>query len=231
MNILGIFAKEPVPGRVKTRLARDLGAERAAEIYSCFVETVLARTSGVADQRIVAFDRITEHGWKQFQDGQQRDLVFWEQPAGDLGERLKAFVFHWQQPVAGKVVLMGTDSPSLPILAVQEAFHELDGHDVVIGPSFDGGYYLIGMSGPHIDLFTKIDWGSSRVLEQTLRRVQSLRLNLHVLQPWYDIDTVNDLQFLASHLQVLAAGPGLDEHLGRLQCAIQNLYQEKTSGV
>ncbi len=83
---------------------------------------------------------------------------------------------------------------------IQKAFHVLKKIPIVIGPTFDGGYYLIGLSGLNDDIFDGIKWGTSRVFDQTLTRIKSLDTQVYVLPPWYDVDTSEDLEFLRTHL-------------------------------
>jgi hypothetical protein len=83
---------------------------------------------------------------------------------------------------------------------IQKAFDILKKIPVVIGPTFDGGYYLIGLSGLNDDIFDGIGWGTSRVFDQTLTRIKSLNTQVYVLPPWYDVDTSEDLEFLRTHL-------------------------------
>ncbi len=101
---------------------------------------------------------------------------------------------------AKRVVITGTDSPTLPMSYIQKAFDVLKRIPVVIGPTFDGGYYLIGLSRQNDDIFDGIEWGTSRVFGQTLTRIKSLNTQVYVLPPWYDVDTSGDLEFLRSHL-------------------------------
>ena len=96
--------------------------------------------------------------------------------------------------IAQRVVLIGSDSPSLPRTIVERAFDQLRSHDCVIGPATDGGYYLIGFRRWVDGLFANIDWSSPHVLGQTVRNLTAKECSLQLVSPWYDVDTLEDLQ-------------------------------------
>lgn len=205
MNILGIFARHPVPGRVKTRLARDTGDEAAAAIYAAFVETLLARTHSVTDRRVIAYDLDTDAAreWFTARAGGIADAL-WPQPPGTLTEKLRAFASEWHAGPNTRTVIIGTDSPTLPMESIDAAFEKLERCDVVLGPAMDGGYYLIGLRVLALQVFDGIEWSSERVLEQTVAQVRRLGLSLGLLPPWYDVDTLESLRFLRSHLVAMS---------------------------
>jgi rSAM/selenodomain-associated transferase 1 len=140
------------------------------------------------------------------------------QAEGDLGRRLAAFFSEQFRAGAGRVVVLGTDSPTLPLAIVEQAFAELQQADVVLGPATDGGYYLIGGAGRLPPLFEGIDWGTSSVLRDTVRRLPASASRLALLQPWYDVDTLDDWRMLEGHVAALRRA-GLDPsvpHIERL---------------
>jgi rSAM/selenodomain-associated transferase 1 len=198
---LGFFARQPEPGRVKTRLAARLSAGLAAQLYEAFLHDLLDRYSTLEVRRVVAFTPEASHPYFQDLVRQRYELV--PQVTGDLGTRMTAFFDQEFRSGARNVVLLGTDSPTLPEAHVVQAFTELARCDVVLGPSTDGGYYLIGCARPVPELFVAIDWSTSHVLEQTMVRVRRLGLRLALLPPWYDIDTLEDLACLRGHLDAL----------------------------
>ena len=102
-----------------------------------------------------------------------------------------------------KIVLIGSDSPTIQKRHINLAFIKLKNNDVVIGPSVDGGYYLIGLKKPNQKLFTGINWGTKEVFKQTLLKIRSNNLSLELLEPWYDVDTPSDLKFLLTHIKYL----------------------------
>jgi hypothetical protein len=99
-----------------------------------------------------------------------------------------------QQEDYSHVLTIGTDSPSLPAEYLEQAATALSTHDLVLGPANDGGYYLIGLKSAPQELFTEIDWSTERVLQQTLQRAEQLRLSVHQLPVWYDVDDLATLQ-------------------------------------
>jgi rSAM/selenodomain-associated transferase 1 len=209
MNALGLFVKQPVPGRVKTRLAADLGAERAAELYAAFVTDLADRYRTTADRRILGFTPNNTPAREHFDHLAQTDFTLWPQPDVSLGERMQAFFASQFDAGAERVVLIGSDSPSLPVAIVEDAFEQLAEADVVLGPATDGGYYLIGQrrlvgqSQASRPIFDDIDWSESRVLMQTVERVAGCNASLSLLTPWYDIDTQDDLALLRGHLAAI----------------------------
>src|SRR5262249_552818 len=124
------------------------------------------------------------------------------QCAGDLGLRMKRFFANRFAAGPSAVVLLGTDSPTLPLAFVEQAFTELQSADVVLGPATDGGYYLIGCRRLP-PLFDGIAWSSSRVLAQTVACLHEPAWQLALLPPWYDVDTPDDWQMLCGHLAAL----------------------------
>ena len=200
-NCLGIFAKYWEPGRVKTRLARSIGNEKAARIYQAFVAATVARLSTIHCTRVLAYwpaDRKTRLAFEA------AELTGWslvEQTEGDLGERMAGYFI--QQFTAGveRVVLVGTDSPNLPVVEVQEAFEHLKTTDVVLGPTEDGGYYLVGAAKRVPPIFADIPWSTPEVLPKTIDCLDKAGLSYTTLDPWYDVDEVYDLHRLIDDLQ------------------------------
>lgn len=216
MTTLGLFVKLPIPGRVKTRLATEFGAERAAEVYSTFIAAAINRFRATADRRLLCFAPATDEARGHFSARMGPDYDLWPQPDGDLGARLSAFFADHLQRPDDRVVIIGSDSPTLPREHVELAFELLREVDCVLGPATDGGYYLIGQRGKNQPIFTGVDWSTSRVLEQTVSLISQCGARLAVLPPWYDVDTPDDWQFLMGHLRALEAADGiLDDPLLR----------------
>lgn len=198
MRQLGIFAKYPQPGRVKTRLAASIGDEPACRLYRAFVETLLARFSDVADRRILAFSPPERRAEFEALAGRCWQLA--EQSAGDLGQRMQRYFKDAFERGASRVVLLGSDSPTLPVEYVEQAFELLNKISVVLGPSDDGGYYLIGAAERVPPIFDDIAWSSEAVWEQTTNRLRSLGQDFRELPPWYDVDDEKDLRRLRDEL-------------------------------
>lgn len=216
LTVLGIFVKQPRPGRVKTRLAAKIGAKAAAELYAAFQADLADRFRDVGSRRVLCFTPNHSESRTFFSElaGESYDL--WPQPAGELGDRLSAFFDDAFRQDAERVVVIGSDSPTLPVDFARQAFDRLTTHDVVLGPATDGGYYLAGQGRAAHRLFHNIEWSSSRVLEQTIAHVEALRLSLGLLSPWYDVDTIDDLDLLRGHIAALRCA-GLLEPLRRTE--------------
>lgn len=200
MTTLGVFARLPAPGSCKTRLARALGPLRAAELAGAFLHDTLRRFSGAAARRIVCFTPDTDESRTFFATAADPEDQLWPQPDGDLGVRLARFFDHAFTAAGGRVLVIGSDSPTLPLSCVALAFDALHRHDCVLGPSADGGYYLLGLRVPCPLLFSGITWGTAAVFEQTLHAARSAGLSVNVGPPWYDVDTVDDLERLRAEL-------------------------------
>jgi hypothetical protein len=202
---LGIFVKHPVAGQVKTRLAAELGEERAAEIYAAFIADLVARFSQTADERYLCFTPETAAARQYFERLAAGAFDLWPQPEGDLGVRMQRFVEQHVNAAGNRVVVIGSDSPTLPREYVDRAGDELARVDCVLGPATDGGYYLMGMRDRVWPIFSNIEWSGRRVLEQTVTQIAQSGAKLALLPVWYDVDTPADLKMLAGHVGALAA--------------------------
>jgi rSAM/selenodomain-associated transferase 1 len=199
-GVLGLFAKWPAPGAVKTRLGGS--PEWGAAVARAFLLDTLSRLSGIASAPLLAYTPprasgaflalIGDSGWGAITQGE-----------GDLGARLKRFFHDWIGIGTERVVVVGTDSPTLPIAHVQDAFALLDHADVVLGPATDGGYYLVGCSRRVPPIFDGIDWSSDRVLSQTVARLSDPTWRLALLPPWYDVDTPEGWEMLRGHVAAM----------------------------
>ena len=190
------FAKTPELGRVKTRLQPTVSAEGALALHRALVRDtlLLLGRSGRADLVTVAFSGEPE-----------RDLVpsgiaVERQAGAGLGERLTHSVLAAYDRGAHSVVVLGTDSPDLPPEWIDLAFERLSDFDVVLGPALDGGYYLIGLAGPHVGIFEGIPWSTDQVLVETRRRIEGLGLSYAELDPWSDVDRPADLERRAAEI-------------------------------
>jgi hypothetical protein len=201
-----VFAREPVAGKAKTRLIPYLGAAAAAQLADAFISDALAKASRLGGGRLVIagspagalrpggyFWRLARH--------YRADLV--DQGGGDLGRRMARVLSRYAQ--APGAILFGTDTPSVPAAFLRQSMIALRRAPLIIAPSLDGGYYLVGVSGAVPDVFRAIDWGGPRVMEQTMRRVRRLKIRYELGRWWYDVDRGADLEFVAADL---ARGPG-----------------------
>jgi rSAM/selenodomain-associated transferase 1 len=197
---LGLFAKYPEPGQVKTRLAVDTSPAWAATVAAAFLADLVERLSGVRARRVLAFTPPAAEPY--FGRLVQGRFLLTPQHGEDLGRRLAAFFAEQFRQGAGPVVLVGTDSPTLPNAFVEQAFAEMERADVVLGPATDGGYYLIGCGRSLPALFEEIPWSMSTVLTEAIARLpEATRLAL--LPPWYDVDTLENWRMLRGHVMAL----------------------------
>ncbi len=201
-----VFGRVPVPGRVKTRLAAAIGSEAAAEIYRLLLDHALAEARAVGPAVVLALAEAAPAGvdWRP-----PPAIAVEIQGGGDLGARMRAAFDRRFAAGAGAVVLVGSDLPGLSAAMIADAFCRLEQAPVVLGPSDDGGYWLVGQRRPGCDLFSGIRWSSSEVLQSTRRRLLELEAGHVELPPLRDLDTVADLE-------VLAADPGVADELRTL---------------
>jgi rSAM/selenodomain-associated transferase 1 len=195
-NLL-IFIKYPTPGKVKTRLGRALGPETAARLYRSMAEGIVKRLVSQPhyfDTTIFYHPPDKALGFKAWLGS---DLSYAPQQGKDLGERMyNAFAATYPR----RAVLIGSDCPEITVEIILQAFQALESYDTVIGPSTDGGYYLIGLCRPRAELFQDIDWGTSKVFHQTIKKTEALQLSCHILPTLRDVDVLEDLQALLPHI-------------------------------
>ena len=203
-TILGIFVRHPVSGLVKTRLAAELGGNRAAEIYSAFIADIADRFRPVTAERTLCFCPDSSESRRYFETIAGPDYRLWPQPETDLGTRMQRFFEEHIRGAGDRAVLIGSDSPTMPRDLVQQAFTSLAEADCVLGPATDGGFYLIGMHSRAWPVFSGVEWSTSRVLDQTVGRIDACGARLALLPPWYDVDSPEDLRMLVGHLRALA---------------------------
>jgi rSAM/selenodomain-associated transferase 1 len=201
---LAIMAKAPRPGRVKTRLSPPLTPEQAAAINRCFLMDTtanigdLAREGGCAG--VISY---TPVGDEHLFEGLLPDKYQLVPQRGDaFGERLSATVQDLFACGFGSVCLIDSDSPTVPREAFARAVEVLDkpGDRIVVGPSNDGGYYLVGMKRMHTEIFENIPWSTSSVFSDTVAAVHRLGIELVTLPLWYDVDDSETLTILRDEL-------------------------------
>ncbi len=197
-----IVAKAPIPGRVKTRLCPPLSFMEAAKLYSCFLQDTVQKVAAISGaQKYLAVDGLNEEGAKEvLAEITPANYRLIDQGYGGLGERL-SYLMELLFKDADRLIFIGADSPHLPRSYIEDALKLLDDYDIVIGPCEDGGYYLLGLGGPHANLFRNIEWSTNRVFSQTMERARSKALNVKVMPIWYDIDAGDDLSKLFSYFE------------------------------
>jgi rSAM/selenodomain-associated transferase 1 len=202
-NALVVFARAPVPGKVKTRIAKIIGDQPAAELYAAMLNDTLTLTESAAGQLRDCEVVVTYTPDDAFAPGRHSLYQFWNgarmpQNEGDLGHRMLDAIARLQGQGRERVVIIGSDSPDLPDDYLVQAFGALDRHDIVVGKATDGGFYLIGTRITlSSELFAGVAWSASSTLEQVLRNTTRLRLSTWLGPEWSDIDTLEDLQEIA----------------------------------
>lgn len=193
-----VFARQPVPGQVKTRLCPPLTGVEAARVHEICLRAVMtgALQIGDVDTVLVGTPDGSEPDFRRL-IGERLSCV-WDQGDGTLGERLERATRKALDAGATRVLVIGTDSPQMPTACIEWAVQRLDHADVVLGPTEDGGYYLIGLRRDPDCLFQTIDWGTQRVAEQTRARTRAQGWTLSELPTSYDIDRYADLSRVAN---------------------------------
>jgi len=195
-NCILFFIKSPERGQVKKRLAATLGETVATALYSTFVLDALATLDTCEARAILCF--YPPAAKKSIQAWLGRQYAYLPQRGKDLGQRMKNGFIDAFDLGFKRVVIVGSDIPDLPREVIAGAFASLTTRDAVLGPSFDGGYYLIGFNQDTFQpqAFEGIRWGTETVLQATASYLRTKGLSLHTLRPWNDIDTVADLKDL-----------------------------------
>lgn len=193
-----VFARAPLPGRVKTRLAENIGAQRAATLYTDWLcETVrMCATSALAPVELWCSPDTEHEIFTSLRAAYGLKLA--TQPQGDLGTRMQA-AMHQALQQGEFTVLIGTDCPAMDVDYLASACRVLQaGTELVLGPAEDGGYVLLGARKLDDSLFDGIPWGTGRVLQQTRMRIASIGYRHAELASLWDVDRYEDLQRLES---------------------------------
>jgi len=199
-NAMILFARDPVLGQVKTRLRSSFDDETIFKLYVCFVEDSLEKIRQV--DNVKCFVGIFPENHSGFFEGMESfGMSLFVQRGNDLGDKMRqAFVDRFAEGYK-KVVIIGSDSPSLPVSYINKAL--ASEKDLVLGPSTDGGYYLIAMKDKVSEVFSGVAWGTENVLDETLDKIKGTSISLELLPIWYDVDSPDDLKFLKTHLELI----------------------------
>lgn len=219
VNALVVMAKAPIAGTVKTRLVPPLTPAQAAELYRALLQDELEHLKALAAADLyVAFT--PSHGRVLITDILPSEFRCFPQQGEDLGARMSRIFDHLLGDAYKNVVVIGSDLPALPLGYLERAFESLSarGRQVVLGPSRDGGYYLVGMNRHTPELFEQMTWSHDQVLAQTLTKLAKLGIDPELLPGWFDVDTVDDLRQLQSRLDA-AAKEKLKSTLTLLRCS------------
>jgi uncharacterized protein len=209
---LVVFAKAPISGQVKTRLCPPLTPDEAATVHGSFVIDTLERTRTAVTKFRLSVNRYLACAPSStlafFKIMEERHAVrLLNQEGDDLGARMHHVFDTLFRRGYRRVVIVGTDVPTLPLDRYQQAFELLIRYDVVLGPAFDGGYYLIGLKKPVPELFHDIPWSTDRVLPLTKENATALGLSMGELPQWRDVDTIEDVKMLIEASQLDARKP------------------------
>jgi uncharacterized protein len=201
---IAVMAKASIPGQTKTRLVPPLTFDEAARCNTAFLrdaaDTILAASKQAAIAGYTAFG--PPHLKPFFQDNLPSEIGLIEAWHPNLGDCLFTAVTQMLEGGHPGAVVLNSDSPTLPVSVLLEAVAVLTrpGDRIVLGPATDGGYYLLGLKREHRRLFQDIAWSTEHVAQQTLDRAAELRLPVHVLPEWYDVDDVASLETLHAEL-------------------------------
>lgn len=236
---LMMFAKAPIAGAVKTRLIPLVGAELAARLHQAFIRDMLEVSLAWASVRstpqhpvrlVLATAGDPDH--EVFEHARAQGLECWPQGDGDLGQRLSRMSARAFDEGTSSLIITGSDSPTLSPMHYQECMQRLEqGAQVVFGPSFDGGYYMVAMRGPYVRIFEQIPWSDEATLAHSLVRAREAGCDLALTQFWYDVDTKDDLKFLWYHLQTyLSQTPELQTFYGQTRQLLATLKAQGVFG-
>lgn len=195
-----VMVKAPLPGFVKTRLAPPLTGEYAASLAACFAQDAVATAKRAVADVVVAYT--PSAGRALLEPLLPPGLLWVEQRGAGLGGRLRGIVRHALRSGFGPVIIIGTDSPTMPASFVETANEALASGeaDVTLGPTADGGYYLVGVAAECRGLFRDVAWSTPLAYRQTAQNASRLGLRLLDLPLWYDVDTPRDLLRLREEL-------------------------------
>ncbi len=199
---IGLNAKCPRAGRVKTRLCPPLSGAEAAELYEAFLCDLLDRWGRLEGMdRVIFYDPPEDADWFAERGGDRWELV--PQCAGDLGARLSAESVWFAEQGYSAFALMGSDAPTMPTRALREALDAIQSSraDVAMGPDQDGGYYLVAMADPVPGLFDGVAWSTRTALAETEANARRAGRRVIRVEPWYDVDTGADLERLRADLE------------------------------
>jgi uncharacterized protein len=200
---LVIMAKAPRPGAVKTRLASSLSSEAVTDFYRCLLDDTLALARSLRDVQVAIMCPNSDVKELAQLAGPEASVV--AQNGEGLAAGLTSVFAHFAEDRQRRIIAFNSDSPHLPHSVLEEAFETLLSHDVVVGPTHDGGYYLVGAKASHPTLFAGDAMGTSSALERLLSRARVLELSVGFADPFYDIDVADDLTRLAAELRLAPA--------------------------
>ncbi|HWW14828.1 MAG TPA: TIGR04282 family arsenosugar biosynthesis glycosyltransferase [Candidatus Dormibacteraeota bacterium] len=207
-RVLVIMAKAPRPGEVKTRLTPSLSPTAVTAFYRCLLEDTLVLARSLTDVEVAIMCPNTDVNELAQLAGIEVSVI--AQKGEGLAAGLTSVFAHFAQDHSRedhlrRIIAFNSDSPHLPRSVLVDAFETLAAHDVVVGPTHDGGYYLVGAKASHHTLFARDGMGTSSALERLLSRARALELSVGFADPFYDIDVADDLTRMAKELRLAPA--------------------------
>jgi uncharacterized protein len=202
-RILVIMAKAPRPGAVKTRLAANLSVGAVTDFYCCLLDDTLALARSLKNVDVAIMCPESDVNELAQLAGDEVSIV--AQKGEGLAAGLTSVFAHFTADRERHTIAFNSDSPHLPRSALEQAFEMLAVHDVVVGPTHDGGYFLVGAKASHPALFADDGMGTDSALERLLGRARDLELSVGLAAPFYDIDVADDLTRLAGELRLAPA--------------------------
>ena len=199
-RLLVIMAKAPRPGTVKTRLAPSLSPAAVTDFYCCLLDDTLALAASLGDVEVAIMCPRSDVRDLTRLVGNTAMVV--PQRGEGLAAGLTSVFAHFAAHRQRRIIAFNSDSPHLPRSVLEKAFETLAAHDLVVGPTHDGGYYLVGAKTSHPTLFEGDGMGTTSALERLLSRVRILELSVNFAEPFYDVDIADDLTRLADELRL-----------------------------
>ncbi|MGB7583768.1 MAG: TIGR04282 family arsenosugar biosynthesis glycosyltransferase [Terriglobales bacterium] len=202
-RVVVIMAKAPRPGAVKTRLAPSLSPAAVSDFYCCLLGDTLTLAHSLRDVDVAVMCPDADVRELARLSGSEVSVV--AQKGQGLAAGLTSVFAHFAEGHPRRIIAFNSDSPHLPPSVLEDAFETLAAHDVVVGPTHDGGYYLVGAKASHPTLFAGDGMGTSSALERLLSRARTLELSVGFADRFYDIDVADDLNRLAEELRLTPA--------------------------
>lgn len=193
-NALAVMAKAPIAGLVKTRLIPPLDEKQATELYRALLIDQLEHLTALSIADLyVAFT--PGEASRMIENLAPERYRCFPQAGSDLGDRMQEVLLELRRRGHRNAILLGSDLPPVPLTVLHQAFNRLseDGKRVVLGPSQDGGYYLVGMNQPIPEIFLGMSWSHQRVLAETIEKLRQLGIEFCLLPEWFDVDTAEDI--------------------------------------
>jgi uncharacterized protein len=202
-RVLVIMAKAPRPGAVKTRLASSLSPEAVTAFYCCLLDDTLALARSLSDVEVAIMCPDSDVNELVQLAGGKASVV--AQKGEGLAAGLTSVFAHFAKAHQRRIIAFNSDTPHLPRSVLEDAFEALAAHDVVVGPTHDGGYYLVGAKAAYPTLFEGDGMGTKSALDVLLTRTRGLQLSVGFTDSFYDIDVEDDLTRLAAELRLAPA--------------------------